>query len=90
MTEQELTDGTLALAARRLALDPGERGPRLRASGAEAFLYVIAGSGRVHAAAGSEALGAESVVWLERGDDCSLEAGDEGLELLLAQAPEAA
>ena len=90
MTEQELTDGTLGLDARRLALAPRERGALLEAPAGEAFLYVIAGSGRVHAAAQSAALAAESVVWLEPGDACALDAGDEGLELLLARAPQAA
>jgi quercetin dioxygenase-like cupin family protein len=88
MTEQELTDGTLALSARRITLEPGEPGRRLEAPPGEAFLYVIAGSGRVRAAGESAALAIESVIWLEPGDACVLEPGDGGLELLLAVAPE--
>ena len=88
MTEQELTDGTVALRARRLTLEPGDTERRLEAPPGEAFLYVIAGAGRVRAAGESAALAAESVVWLEPGDDCVLEPGAGGLDLLLAAAPE--
>jgi quercetin dioxygenase-like cupin family protein len=87
MTEEELTDGTLALGARRLALEPRETAARVEAPAGESFLYVIGGSGRVQAAGESAALAAESVVWLEPGDTCELEAGDDGLRLLLAHAP---
>ena len=87
MTEQELTDRTLALHARRLALEPRETAARVEVPAGEAFLYVIGGSGRVQASGESAVLFAESVVWLEPGDTCALEAGDDGLLLLLAQAP---
>ena len=79
MRDDRLTDGTLALDARRLALDPGERAEG-RAGGGETMLYVIAGSGSVSGAP----LARESLVWLEPGEAYELEAGPEGLELLEA------
>jgi redox-sensitive bicupin YhaK (pirin superfamily) len=74
--EEPLTDGTIPLAARRLALDPGER-LDLAAAG-ETLVYVIAGAGT----AAGEPLARESVVFLEPGESCAIEAGPDGLELL--------
>lgn len=82
VTEATLTDGTLALDARRISLGPGERRPPARAEAGETFLYVIAGTGSVSGVP----LAVESVVWLEPGDEYSLAAGDDGLDLLLAHA----
>ena len=76
MRDELLTDGSIPLAARRIALEPGER-VELEAGG-EALVYVIAGSGT----AAGEPVERESVVFLEPGESCSLEAGADGLELL--------
>lgn len=81
MRDELLTDGTLALDARRLALAPGERAGR-RAGAGETMLYVIAGGGRVS----GRPLARESLVWLDPGEHYELEAGPGGLELLEAAA----
>lgn len=81
MRDDHLTDGTLALEARRLVLGAGERAER-RAPDGETMLYVIAGGGSV---SGSP-LARESLVWLDPGERYELEAGPGGLELLEAAA----
>jgi mannose-6-phosphate isomerase-like protein (cupin superfamily) len=50
-------------------------------------VYVIQGSGQ--AQVGSEAfpLALESMLWIESGDTFTLEAGTDGLEVLVSQAP---
>ena len=78
MREEPLTDGSLPLDARRIALAPGDR-VELEAAG-ETLVYVISGTGT----AGGDPIARESVVFLEPGESCALEAGPDGLELLQA------
>jgi quercetin dioxygenase-like cupin family protein len=56
--------------------------------GREAFAYVIAGSGTAIASSPAErfALGTESVVWLGACGELSVEAGQDDLDLLVAEA----
>jgi redox-sensitive bicupin YhaK (pirin superfamily) len=79
MNERRLTDGTLALDARRLTLDAGER-VEGRAPDAQTLWYVVAGSGSVS----DHALAHETVVVLEPREEYVLEAGGDGLEILEA------
>jgi quercetin dioxygenase-like cupin family protein len=55
--------------------------------GQEAFAYVIAGSGEAAASPPAErfALGTESVLWLGPCEELSVEAGQEGLDLMVAE-----
>src|SRR5215831_397538 len=55
--------------------------------GAEAFAYVIAGSGAAVASPPAErfALGGESVLWLGACEELSVEAGLDGLDLMVAE-----
>jgi mannose-6-phosphate isomerase-like protein (cupin superfamily) len=55
--------------------------------GEEAFAYVIAGSGTASASPPAErfALGTESVLWLGPCDELSVEAGQDGLDLMVAE-----
>jgi hypothetical protein len=54
------------------------------ARGGEAIAYVVGGAGVARLPDGEHPLAAESVVWLAGGDAATLEAGEPGLELLLA------
>ena len=61
---------------------------RIRLGGTEAMIYVIAGSGTALAPPGDGerfALGPESVLWLGECEELSCEAGQDGLDLLLAE-----
>ncbi len=80
--------GAPAMTARRLRLGPGAAArAAVHEEGAEQFLYVVSGAGV--AAAGDERwmLERETVVWAEPGDEIDLEAGPEGIEVLIARAP---
>jgi quercetin dioxygenase-like cupin family protein len=75
----------MAMAARRWDVDPGASTPERPATdGAERFLYVIAGAGRVRT--GSEVLEVEmeDMVWLQPGDRFALEARAEPFSVLEA------
>jgi quercetin dioxygenase-like cupin family protein len=89
LADRELV-GEVAMVARHWILKPGAHGPERESGDAEHLLYVIRGRGT--AVVGDERLplAPESMVWLEAGDRYRLEAGDEGLEVLQAYAPEAA
>lgn len=90
-THTTLTDramlGADALHIERIALDPGAHTPPAQAPDAEHFLYVIRGAGSAHVGSKSFPLEPESILWLEAGDTCSLEAGADGLEVLSCRAP---
>ena len=82
------------LEVRRLRLDAGARARGVPLGGTEAFAYVIAGSGTAAAspATGGEqfTLGTESVLWLPACDQMSAHAGQDGLDLLVAEVTEPA
>jgi quercetin dioxygenase-like cupin family protein len=64
----------MAMAARRWDLEPGVATPaRSAAGGAERFLYVIAGTGRVRTGGEVLEVEREDMVWLEPGDEFGLE-----------------
>src|SRR5690348_10514222 len=75
------------LKVRRFLIDAGVTARPVPPRGAEAFAYVIAGSGTATASppAGRFGLGTESVLWLGACDELSVEAGQDGLDLLIAE-----
>jgi len=76
------------LEVTRFRLEAGAHAGRIRLGGAEAMIYVIAGSGTALAPPGDSerfALGPESVLWLGECKELSCAAGQDGLDLLLAE-----
>jgi quercetin dioxygenase-like cupin family protein len=80
------SNGTGGMAARRLLLDPGASTPQREHRDGERFLYVIGGTGMAILGDDRLPLAPESVLWLESGDRYLVEAGPDGIELLLAEA----
>jgi quercetin dioxygenase-like cupin family protein len=79
------------LNVNRWRLDPGARAQGIPLGGTEAFAYVIAGAGTAEAsppggAAEPFALGTESVLWLSASAALTVEAGPDGLDLLMARS----
>jgi quercetin dioxygenase-like cupin family protein len=75
----------MAMAARRWNVGPGASTPQRPAvDGAERFLYVIAGAGRVRIADEVLEVEPEDMVWLQQGDGFALEASAEALSVLEA------
>jgi len=79
--------GTNALQVERIVLAAGAESESFEASDAERFVYVIRGRGQAHVGEQAFPLVAESVLWLEKADTFYLEAGANGLEVLLCHAP---
>ena len=79
--------GADALRVERVSLDADKSSEPATAVDAERFLYVIQGSGQAQVASKTFPLSTESMLWLESGDTFTLEAGTEGLEVLVCQAP---
>jgi len=79
--------GTNALQVERIMLKEGAESSSFEATDAERFVYVIRGKGQAYVSEQAFPLGAESVLWLEKGDGIYLEAGADGLEVLLCHAP---
>jgi quercetin dioxygenase-like cupin family protein len=75
-------------ALARWDLGPNETTQPLAHEHGEAFLYVAEGSGRIVLKEGDAELGAETVVWLDPGDEYRLEAGEDGLAVVVASASE--
>jgi len=74
------------MRARRYQLDPGAAGPGIALGGQEAFGYVIAGTGAGRAGPASYLLARESVLWLGGCDALALTAGQDGLDVLVAES----
>jgi mannose-6-phosphate isomerase-like protein (cupin superfamily) len=77
------------LEVTRFRLDPGAHLDGVGLGGTEAMIYVIAGSGTALAPAGDDerfALGPESMLWLGACEEFSVEAGQDGLDLMVAEA----
>jgi len=74
------------MRARRYQLDPGAAGPGIALGGQEAFGYVIAGTGAGRAGPDSYLLARESVLWLGGCDALALTAGQDGLDVLVAES----
>ena len=79
--------GTNALQVERILLQPGAQSVSYHPGDVERFLYVIRGQGHAYVGEQALALDVESVLWLEKGDIFFLEAGLDGLEVLLCHAP---
>ena len=75
------------LKVRRFLVDAGVTARLVPPRGAEAFAYVIAGSGTAAASPPAErfTLGTESVLWLGACEELSVEAGQDGLDLMVAE-----
>jgi mannose-6-phosphate isomerase-like protein (cupin superfamily) len=78
---------TVPLKVRRFLIDACVTARPVPLRGAEAFAYVIAGSGTVGASPPAErlALGTESMLWLGACEELSVEAGLDGLDLIVAE-----
>ena len=84
-----MQDEPVPLAVTRRRLDPGAT-DRIPLHGRENFAYVITGSAAALASPEAEGeqftLGPESVLWLTGCDQMSAHAGQDGLDLLVAEA----
>src|SRR5215472_11356232 len=77
------------LKVSRFLIDAGVTARPVPPRGAEAFAYVIAGSGAAAASPPAErfTLGTESMLWLGPCGELSVEAGLDGLDLMIAETP---
>ncbi len=75
------------LKVKRYLVDAGATARLLPLRGEEAFAYVITGSGAAAVSSPAErfTLGTESVLWLGPSEELSFEAGQDGLDLLVAE-----
>lgn len=78
--------GTDALQVERILLEANTKSTPYDATDAERFLYVIHGKGQAYIGEEVFPLEAESVLWLEKHDTFTLQAGGSQLEVLLCQA----
>lgn len=76
-----------AMVARRWSFEPSGRSPEYQHNETELFLYVISGSGIAIVNGDDYPLDDEAVLWVEANDKYYLEAGADGLEILLGFAP---
>jgi quercetin dioxygenase-like cupin family protein len=81
------TIGTPAMVARRWSLEPRALGPKMTQGESEQLLYVIRGCGVALIEGKRLPLEAETVLWLEPGDQYQIQAGENGLEILQGYAP---
>jgi quercetin dioxygenase-like cupin family protein len=79
--------GVDALEVQRFSLEANADTPPFGAVQAERFLYVIRGEGEARVGGESLRLAPESILWIEPPDTFSLQAGAQGLEVLLCRAP---
>lgn len=79
--------GADALQVERVSVKVGKKSKPGNAEDAERFLYVIQGSGRAQVGSKNFPLAPESMLWIESGDTFTLEAGADGLEVLVCKAP---
>ena len=79
--------GTNALQVKRITLGASVMSSTFEAVDAERFVYVIRGKGQAYVGEQPFPLDIESMLWLETGDTFYLEAGANGLEVLLCHAP---
>jgi quercetin dioxygenase-like cupin family protein len=74
------------MRADRYRLAPGARSELIPLGGQEAVGYVIAGTGIAHASGEAFPLARESMLWLAACSGLELEAGPDGLDLLVAES----
>ena len=79
--------GTNALQVEHIVLAAGAESESFEAGVAERFVYVVRGKGQAHVDGQVFPLDVESVLWLEKADTFYLEAGTDGIEILLCHAP---
>ena len=79
--------GTNALQVERIMLEASAKSSMFEAVDAERFTYVVRGKGQVFVGEQAFPLDAESMLWLEKDESFYLEAGADGLEVLLCRAP---
>jgi len=79
--------GTHALQVERIMLEASAKSSMFEAVDAERFVYVVQGGGQANVSEQAFPLDAESMLWLEKDDTFYLEAGTDGLEVLLCHAP---
>jgi uncharacterized RmlC-like cupin family protein len=79
--------GTNAFRVEKVLLQPGAESASYPPRNEERFVYVIRGKGQAYVGQQAFPLSTESVLWLEKEDMFYMEAGFEGLEILLCQAP---
>ena len=79
--------GADALQVEHVTLDAGKSSEPATAVDVERFLYVIQGAGQAQVGQEIFPLSTESMLWLESGDTFTLEAGADGLEVLVCRAP---
>ncbi len=84
---EEMFGQPVPLKVRRFLIDACVTARLVPPRGAEAFAYVIAGSGVAAESPPAErfSLGTESVLWLGACDELSVEAGPDGLDLMVAE-----
>jgi quercetin dioxygenase-like cupin family protein len=84
---ESMSGQPVPLKVRRFLIDANVTGRLAPPRGEEAFAYVIAGSGTAAVSPPAERFGldAESVLWLGGCDELSVEAGHDGLDLLVAE-----
>lgn len=79
--------GTNALQVERIMLEADAKSSTFESADAERFVYVVRGKGKGHVGVQAFPLDVESMLWLEKGDAFYLEAGADGIEVLLCHAP---
>ena len=79
--------GTDTLQVKRITLEASIKSSPFEAVDAERFVYVIRGNGQAYVGEQPFPLDIESMLWLETDDTFYLEAGANGLEVLLCHAP---
>ncbi len=84
---EEMSGEPVPLNVKRYLVDGGVTARLAPPRGEEAFAYVIAGAGTAIASPPAErfALGTESVLWLGACEELSVEAGQDGLDLMVAE-----
>jgi Pirin C-terminal cupin domain. len=79
--------GTNALQVERVMLEASAKSSKFKAVDAERFVYVMRGKGQAYVSEQAFPLDVESMLWLEKDEALYLEAGTDGLEVLLCHAP---
>lgn len=79
--------GSNALQVKRITMNANSKSDSFGAENAERFVYIVRGKGQAQVGNESFPMDAESVLWLEKGDEFHFESGANGLEVLLCNAP---
>jgi quercetin dioxygenase-like cupin family protein len=82
----EAFGSAVPLRVDRHRLEPGADSPQIPVSGPEAFAYVITGTGTARVAGEVFSLAPESVLWLAACSGLEIQAGPDGLDVLVAES----